>query len=291
MDLVHKWLSQHGISDFHHSPARDWISILVNVSSAERLLNTKYSVFEHKDGSQLIRTLEWSLPQNLHELVDTIQPTTSFMLPRGQRFLSILSDELYTPPGFRTPAQDSIAKACSITSVTIDCFNNLYGTLNYQQKSTATNKIGFTNYLKQAPIRPDVEAFLEEYNPSAASNAYAFRSIEIAGGPPAVNQSLTQADLDAAGMQNNWVEANLDAQTILGMVGSPQVYSYSTGGSPPFEADLHTTTNTNEPYLTWLNYLSGQQDIPQVISTSYGDDEQTGKFLENACLILRIFRF
>jgi tripeptidyl-peptidase-1 len=36
-----------------------------------------------------------------------------------------------------------------------------------------------------------------------------------------------------------------------------------------------TTTDSDEPYLTWVNYILGTEDIPQMISTSYGDDEQT----------------
>jgi tripeptidyl-peptidase-1 len=49
----------------------------------------------------------------------------------------------------------------------------------------------------------------------------------------------------------------------------------STGGSPPFKPDSQTPTNTNEPYLDWLNFVLSQSKIPQVITTSYGDDEQT----------------
>jgi hypothetical protein len=49
----------------------------------------------------------------------------------------------------------------------------------------------------------------------------------------------------------------------------------STGGSPPFNPDSFTPINTNEPYLDFLNYLLGIHDIPQVLTTSYGDDEQT----------------
>jgi hypothetical protein len=52
--------------------------------------------------------------------------------------------------------------------------------------------------------------------------------------------------------------------------------TWSTGGSPPFKADLFTTENTNEPYLTFLDYILSQPDpLPSVISTSYDDDEQT----------------
>lgn len=50
---------------------------------------------------------------------------------------------------------------------------------------------------------------------------------------------------------------------------------YSTGGSPPFVPDSETPTNTNEPYLDWLDFILNQTTVPQTFSTSYGDDEQT----------------
>ena len=55
---------------------------------------------------------------------------------------------------------------------------------------------------------------------------------------------------------------------------TPNIY-YSTGGSPPFIPDNITSKNTNEPYLDWLKFILDQPTIPQTISTSYGDDEQT----------------
>ena len=52
--------------------------------------------------------------------------------------------------------------------------------------------------------------------------------------------------------------------------------AYSTGGlNPTFVPDSFTPTDSDEPYLTWVNYVLGTEDIPQMISTSYGDDEQT----------------
>lgn len=55
----------------------------------------------------------------------------------------------------------------------------------------------------------------------------------------------------------------------------------STGGSPPFIADTFTPTNTNEPYLDFLTFLLAQSTIPQVLTTSYGDDEQTVSVASN----------
>lgn len=64
-------------------------------------------------------------------------------------------------------------------------------------------------------------------------------------------------------------------QAVGGIAYPTRFTSYSTGGSPPFNPDANEPTNTNEPYLTWLDYILKQKDIPNVISTSYGDDEQT----------------
>ena len=70
-------------------------------------------------------------------------------------------------------------------------------------------------------------------------------------------------------------QANLDVQYAVSIsYPTPNTY-YITGGSPPFTPDSLTPTNTNEPYLDWLKFILDQPTIPQTISTSYGDDEQT----------------
>lgn len=58
---VHEWLSENGIeeSQLDYSPAKDWIKITLPVASVERLLDTKYSVFQHEDGEHLVRTPQW----------------------------------------------------------------------------------------------------------------------------------------------------------------------------------------------------------------------------------------
>ncbi|TVY58586.1 Tripeptidyl-peptidase SED2 [Lachnellula cervina] len=272
LDLVHEWLLTNGVRELAYSPAKDWINIYIDVESAEKLLDTEYSVFQHEDGSALVRTSHWSLPAHLHEHIDTVQPTTSFMRSAPQKADYIQFDQPWTPPGYKPPTNETIAKVCRLFTVTIECFRTLYGTIDYQQKVPGINKIAFNNYIGQRPIRPDVFSFLQKYRPEAAPNAYTFQSIEIDDGPAAQDTPLT---VEQAAGDDISKEANLDAQTILGMTYPQPVYSYSTGGSPPFIADINTPENTNEPYLTWVNYVMGQKDVPQVISSSYGDDEQT----------------
>lgn len=67
----------------------------------------------------------------------------------------------------------------------------------------------------------------------------------------------------------------MDAETIIGITYPTPLTTYNTGGSPPFQPDAVTVNDTNEPYLTWVQFMLDQDNVPQVISTSYGDDEQS----------------
>jgi tripeptidyl-peptidase-1 len=187
-------------------------------------------------------------------------------LPLGIQF-----EDKWTPPGYKPPTNETIAKVCNVASVTLECFNTLYGTLGYKQKVPELNSIAFNNYLNNTPIRPDIYEFLKLYNPPAAPEAFAFKSVEIAGGPAAQFTPLTPSESINGASE----EAVLDAETILGMTFPIPVTSFSTGGSPPFVVDINTPTDTNEPYLVWATYVSGLKTIPNVISSSYGDDEQS----------------
>jgi tripeptidyl-peptidase I len=280
LELVHTWLLDHGIEayELEYSEAKDWIKVSLPIRDVERLLNTKYSVFRHEDGSHLVRTLEWSLPKHLHNHVTAVQPTNSFFraAPKSSNVKPVAFDEgknfrfnKYNPS---VPNNMTVAQACNVSAVTPLCLRTLYGTLDYVPQVPGQNKVGLTNYLGEANNRSDVSIFLQRFRPEAASAAYTFKTIVIAGGddqqtPDNATQLGTGKDL----------EGNLDAETIIGIDYPTPLTTYNTGGSPPFIPDLFAPTNTNEPYLTWVQYVLSQPDstIPQVISTSYGDDEQT----------------
>lgn len=112
--------------------------------------------------------------------------------------------------------------------------------------------------------------FLNKFRPEASAAALNFTIEVIADGD---NQQTPLNATQLAAGQN--LEGDLDAETILGLTWPTRLTAYSTGGSPPYIPDRLTMNDTNEPYLTWLQYILAQPNIPQVISTSYGDDEQT----------------
>jgi tripeptidyl-peptidase-1 len=126
LELVHEWLLSNGVNKFDYSPSKDWINIRISVEEAENLLAAEYSVYAHEDGTELARTTKWSLPSHLHEHIDTVQPTTSFMrtkanLPNPAPPSTVNVTEVYQPPGYVPPTDPALIKACSINGTTPTC--------------------------------------------------------------------------------------------------------------------------------------------------------------------------
>jgi tripeptidyl-peptidase-1 len=277
LELVHDWLRDSGIEipDLSYSPAKDWIKVTLPVSEVESLLDTKYSVFEHEDnGGYIVRTPEYSLPLHLHEHVAVIQPTNSFFRPQPMKstYKTVMDqgDWKPPPPPPSYPGNPTAEQVCNTSAVTPLCLRTLYGTVDYTPRSAGKNKVGLNDFLGESNNRSDVKLFLEQYRPEAAAAAYEFQVEIIANG------NNEQGQENATELANGKdLEGNLDAETILGIAWPTPLTAFTTGGSPPFIVDLNTPTDTNEPYLVWQQYVLAQSDLPQVISTSYDDDEQT----------------
>ncbi|KAI0287619.1 tripeptidyl peptidase A [Russula brevipes] len=226
------------------SPARDWITVHVPVAHAEKMLGTEFGVWMHEqDGDVLVRTTEYSLPVHLGQHVEFVQPTTAFHRARGLRTTFRFS---------AAPEDSSISAEARIAE--------LYGLVNYVPKATKKNTIALTGYLGEFVSYSDVQRFYADQVPAAVKTS--FDVVLIDGGK---NEQIQAG-----------AEANLDVQFALGISFPTPGTFYSTGGYPPFNPDKYTVWNTNEPYMAWLEFILAQKKIPQTISTSYGDDEQTG---------------
>lgn len=99
------------------------------------------------------------------------------------------------------------------------------------------------------------------FRPEAAAVANEFPIVIVADAPN--NQIFTA---EAVADEDN-LEGDLDGELVLGISWPTTFMSWATGGEPPFNPDLNTRTDTNEPYLTWLTYVLAQKTLPQVISS------------------------
>ncbi|KAJ7756000.1 tripeptidyl peptidase A [Mycena metata] len=122
-----------------------------------------------------------------------------------------------------------------------------------EPRATKKNAIGITGFLNEYANIRDLAAFYRDQLPAAVNST--FEAVSVYGG---INNQTS-----AAGE-----EANLDTQFAFGIAYPTPGIFWSTEG----------TRHTNEPYLDWLDYILNSHQIPQTISTSYGDDEQTVPF-------------
>ncbi|KAG5352408.1 hypothetical protein C0989_002439 [Termitomyces sp. Mn162] len=262
-EAINAWLEEHGISAeniAYSTGGGEWINIRISVAEAERMLDTKYNVYHHPvSNEKVIRALSYSLPRELHSHIDVVTPTTYFGTMRSMRSTSFLKPLEKGESSQKDFDSDAAVPSSCNTVITISCLRGLYNTTDYVPAAANVNKLGVAGYLEEFANRADLQTFFGEFRPDAVGSS--FSTVLVNGG------------LD--NQNDPGVEANLDIQYTTGIsFPTPNIY-YSTGGSPPFIPDDFTPINTNEPYLDWLNFILNSTTIPQTITTSYGDDEQT----------------
>ena len=212
LELVHDWLLDHDVEqwELRYSAAKDFIKLSLPVADVERLLDTEYSIFEHIDGTTLVRTPEYSLPVHLHEHVTVITPTNQFLkIDPMSKDVKVITGSQPLPALIPEPANSSVAAVCNFSLVTPDCLRTIYGTINYTAQVPGKNQIALCDYLGEVNSRPDVAQFLQLYRPEAVAAADQFVKISIADGP--IND-LNATEIGA----ETGIEGNLDAETILG---------------------------------------------------------------------------
>ncbi|KAJ7506898.1 family S53 protease [Mycena galericulata] len=242
---VQAWLSSKGLVADTSSSAGDWLSLTVPVSTANELLSAKYETFQHlSSGKTYARTLSYSLPAEVADFVEHIFPTVTFNNPVS------LSPVLSAPKPASGNSSDATAASCS-TSITPACLQSLYG-IPTTPATQSSNSIAVAGYIEQFAQTADLKSFLKSFRTDISSST-TFKLQTLDGG---VN---TQGARDAG------IEANLDIQYTVGVATDVPVFFVSVGETNQ-DGDLGG-------FLDIVNFLSDEDAVPQVMTTSYGDNE------------------
>jgi tripeptidyl-peptidase-1 len=194
-----------------------------------------------------------------------VQPTTFF----GLKAMRSIIKNVHSFDGstMNTDAVEAVT-GCSGSTITPKCLSNLY---SFSGATSYTNGLmGIAGFLSEHPSKSDLTTFMNSY--ATEGNAgQTYTCTLINGGTCPTSGSPG-------------IEANLDVQYARAITEDiPNVF-YSVGGSPPI---VGSGTNTNEPYLEFLDYLLALSDsaLPNTISISYGDDESTVPldYADNVC--------
>jgi tripeptidyl-peptidase-1 len=266
-DAVVNWLKSEGVSKINSDGT--WITFVSSVGTANRLLNAEFQRYQ-RDGVSKIRTTAYSVPEELAAHIDIIHPTTFFGKTATFDPVHINFEELAQQDQLEKRQQSSevystkqpkVADACA-RQISPACVKQLYNVGNYTASATSGSRIGFGSFLNESAQFSDLTAYLNYFN------------------LPKHNWTKVPINKGAIPQNPSTGESNLDVQNIVGVSYPLPVVEYLTAGSPPFVPDLemvNASTNTNEPYVPYYRYLLSKKnsELPQVISNSYGDSEQT----------------
>lgn len=255
---VSAWLKASGIENIREDA--DWLTFKTTVGVANEMLDTKFAWYssEEKKSRKVLRTLKYSVPDDVAQHINLVQPTTRFAAIRANHETK---KEIVEVPRV---AVANTSVNCDAT-ITPECLKSLYK-IDYEADAKSGSKVAFASYLEEYARHSDLTLFEQNIYPEALGQN--FSVIQYNGG---LND---QNSTDDSG------EANLDLQYIVGTSSPLPVTEFSTGGRGPWVADLDQpdeADSANEPYLEFLqNVLKlPQEDLPQVISTSYGENEQS----------------
>ncbi|KAJ7490733.1 family S53 protease [Mycena latifolia] len=242
---VQAWLASHDLVANTSSSAGDWLSVSVPVSKANDMLSANYETFKHvASGKTYARTLSFSLPVEVADFISHIHPTTTFNNPLS------LSPVLSAPQPVSAVSSDATAASCA-TTITPACLQSLYK-IPTAAATESSNSIAVAGFIDQFARRADLKTFLKSFRSSMDSST-TFTTQELDGGKN--SQGASQAG----------VEANLDIQYTIGVATGVPVFFVSVGDSFQ-DGDL-------EGFLDIVNFLSDEDDVPQVMTTSYGENE------------------
>ncbi|KAF8257577.1 subtilisin-like protein [Lactarius quietus] len=273
LGLVNSWLEHNGISfTISATHGGGWLTVpSVPVSTANELLGASYQLYRHSGTNKtILRTIGYELPMALHAHVQTVVPTTHFSPPRilQQALLKRSKEEAVTI--MNSTSREPVLSSRNGDSgddddgnnpedeVTVNTLRWLYETREYVPSATDKSLFAVVGFLDDVPSKTDLTLFMNEYRADTKDATFTLKQIN--GGPSEASKPSDEADMNV--------------QYALGMAYPIPLVYYSVGG------DLDWDPITNEPVkgdssLEWLDYVLDLSKIPQTITISYGNEEQT----------------
>ncbi|KLO16441.1 family S53 protease [Schizopora paradoxa] len=254
--IVNEFLAANGLTATTISPAGDMLSVSMPVSQASSLFDADFSVFTHQEtGQQSVRTLAYSIPAALSGHLDFVHPTITFENPFAH--LPVVSSPI-SPSAAQNIAGNNnltsraVPSSCA-TTITPTCLQDLYG-IPTTKATQSSNGLGVSGFIQQFANQADLSTFLASLRPDiSSSTAFALQTLD--GG------ENTQTRADAG------TEANLDIQYTVGVATGVPTTFISVGNN--FQ------DGALEGFLDIINFLLGESNPPHVLTTSYGQNENT----------------
>ncbi|KAF7357641.1 Tripeptidyl-peptidase sed3 [Mycena sanguinolenta] len=249
VNAVTAWLDSNGLTATVISPYGEWLLVDVPVFKANEMLDANYELFTHVEtGKQIIRTLAVSVPEELAAHIEALHPATGFGRPLTVRQPIVTASDR---PSVNADALPLAVNASCASTIIPSCLQAMYG-IPTTPATQKTNSIAVAGFIEQFAQTADLKSFLAKFRTDiSSSTTFATRLFDGGSNP--------QGTRDAG------IEANLDIEYTVGLATGVPV-TFVSGGEDFSDGAL-------EGFLDIINNLSGLATVPQVLTTSYGEDE------------------
>ncbi|KAG8169323.1 hypothetical protein KVR01_000068 [Diaporthe batatas] len=282
---VKAWLVGNDIDPSDIRDDKHWIRVTATVEKANRMLDSDFAWYKHMgSGKEVLRTLRYSLPQEMRSDISLITPTTRFcshpmmhqpMTPQASEDATdtLPPDELrrLKTRGFagtkqrvaQLEAAAQVDPSCN-TTITPACVRALY---NMPSNLTVSKARGLGVYASQnqVPKFADFALFVKNVDPTSPPTNFSFLSINNATTDQNQNQDSNQ-------------ELQFDVQYTATLSSPvPNIVTAVTGDGPIQPELGNVPGDSTEPWLIWLDAMLALPDdqLPHTITTSFGENEQS----------------
>ena len=204
------WLA--GCPVAQHAVDGAFVDVSLDVQTANKLLSASYHVFRNAaTGETKLRTLQYSVPDDVEAHVQLVLPSTYF--GSLQSFRAVPRS---APAPARRGASSAMDSRCE-QSVTPSCLKQMYNVADYAPDAGSGSRVSFASFLGQSAIDADLALYEQQFGIPPQGLGVEL----IAGATNDQNASLQDMS-----------EADLDVQTLIGVAHPLPVTEFSTGGSP-----------------------------------------------------------
>ncbi|KFZ20322.1 hypothetical protein V501_00195 [Pseudogymnoascus sp. VKM F-4519 (FW-2642)] len=183
---VAAWVRDSGIpaARIFRSHCGGWLQINATVQEAEKLLNTRYYIYQNiQTGESRAACDEYSVSTSIQHHIDFIMPTIQFELQvqqqrRATRSIAPLKDD---QSKFAKAASSAVSSKSTVTTcaqqTTPDCVRALYN-IPAGDASNSNNSLGLVEFAWGAYFQDDLNSFFQLFMPEALGKEPVFESID-----------------------------------------------------------------------------------------------------------------
>lgn len=246
---VISFLRENGINPTTISHAGDWLAFDTTVAKANELFAADFHVFKHEHtGTQNLVTMEYSVPVDLSDHIQLVHPTISFSTAGGLRpQLHFPKSEPSRPSNLS--ADVTIPSSCT-QAITPACLEAIYA-IPSTPAEISSNTIGVAGFIGQFANQADLATFLKLFRPDIPPQTV-FKLDTLDGGSNSQNEA------------NAGIEADIDIEYTVGVATNVPTTFISCGSN---------IRDSVGGFLDWANFVAGLASPPQVVTTSYGENE------------------